>query len=119
MMKLLCVICIVMTTLPAVCQPASAYQVGTIMDVKPHAAAANKVADVATYDVSLRVNDTMYVVVYTDTFGTGTVKYTAGREVLVLVGAKTVTYNDIMGRTVESPILSQKPVAKGKQASGG
>jgi len=40
--------------------------------------------------------------------GLETVKYAAGRELLVLVGKKTITYNDILGRSFTVPIQSQK-----------
>jgi hypothetical protein len=41
-----------------------------------------------------------------------TIKYAAGRELLVQVNEKTITYNDILGQSLEVPIVSQKPDAK-------
>ena len=38
-----------------------------------------------------------------------TVKYSVGRDLLVLVGKETVTYNDLLGRSFEVPIISQRP----------
>jgi hypothetical protein len=56
------------------------------------------------------------VVLYTPPLGQETVKYAAGRELLVLVGKRTIRYNDILGQSFEVPIESQTPAAKSKQA---
>jgi hypothetical protein len=37
-------------------------------------------------------------------------KYAAGAEVVVFVGERTITYNDISGNSIEVPILSRKSV---------
>jgi hypothetical protein len=60
------------------------------------------------------VGDTVYVVLYTDSLGTNTVKYAAGRELLVLVGEKTIRYNNILGQSLEVPIVSRKGATDGK-----
>jgi hypothetical protein len=103
-----------LTTFPAFCQSTSKYQVGTITEVKVHQAAG--ASDAASYDVSVKVGDTIYVVLYTPALGEGTVKYAAGRDLLVLVGKNTITYNDILGRSFAVPIESQKPAANLKQS---
>jgi hypothetical protein len=41
-----------------------------------------------------------------------TIKYAAGRELLVRVNEHTITYNDILGQSLEVPIVSQRPAAK-------
>jgi hypothetical protein len=89
--------------------------VGTIIDVKPHQAAGNS-TDVTSYDVSVRVGGTIYVALYTPPLGTDTVKYAAGRELLVLIGKKTITYNDILGQSFEVPIVSRKTATDAKQS---
>ena len=109
MLKLISVICICLGTFPAFSQAVSKYQVATITDVKTHQASGS---DVVSYDVSLKVADTTYVVLYKPPLGMNTVKYAAGRELLVLVGKKTITYNDILGQSHEVPIVSQTPAAK-------
>ena len=110
MLKSLLLIIICAVALPAFCEPAAKYEVATILDVKPHPSAGDSSSPVAAnYDVSVKVSGTIYVVLYTDTLGTGTVKYAAGRQLLVCVGKKTITYNDILGRSHEVPIISQKP----------
>src|ERR1700727_683030 len=116
MIRLAIVFCISLTTLPAFCQSASKYQVGTITEVKVHQAAGSGASDAASYDVSVKVGDTIYVVLYTPPLGEKTVKYAAGRELLVLVGKRTIRYNDILGQSFEVPIERQKTAAKPKPA---
>jgi hypothetical protein len=117
MFKVMSLICICLVTLPVFCESGSKYEVATITDVKSHQAADNKPSDPVRYDVSVKVADTVFLVLYTDTSGTSTVKYAAGRELLVRVGKDTITYNDILGRSQEVPIISQKPVTKIKQSN--
>jgi hypothetical protein len=105
-----------MTTLSAFGQSTSKYQVGTIIDVKTHQNAAGGATDPASYDVAVKVGDTVYVVLYTPPLGEQTVKYAAGRELLVLVGKSTIRYNDILGQSFEVTIESQKSAAKPKPA---
>jgi len=116
MLRLMCVICICLVALPALCEPPSKYQVGTIVEVKPHQPGNNAVTDVATYDVSVKVGDTVYLTLFTPPSGTNAVKYAAGREMLVLVGKKTIIFSDMLGRPIEVPIVGQKSAAEGKQS---
>jgi len=114
MQRLLWVIGICLAAFPAVSQSKSKYQVATITEVRPHQAAGDGASSAASYDVSVKVGDTIYVALYTPPSGENTVKYTAGRDLLVLVGKKTITYNDILGRSFEVPIESQRPAAGAK-----
>src|SRR5271169_5993406 len=116
MLRLVGVFCICLTTFPAFCQFTSKYQVGTITEVKTHLTDASRASDAVSYDVSVKVGDTIYVVLYTPPLGEVTVKYSAGRDLLVLVEKRTIRYNDILGQSFEVPIESQKPVAKSKPA---
>ena len=116
MLRLAGLICIFLTTYPAFCQSPSKYQVGTITDVKVHQVAGSSASAIASYDVSVKVGDTIFVVLYTPALGEETVKYATGRDLLVLVGKNTVTYNDILGRSFAVPIESQKPAANLKQS---
>lgn len=84
--------------------------------MKPHQAARDGGSDVVSYDVSVKVGDTVYLTLYAPPFGMNTVKYAAGRDVLVLVGKKTITYSDMLGRPIEVPIVSQKSAVEGKQS---
>ena len=100
----------------AFCQSTSKYQVASILAVKPHLPAGERVSGTASYDVSVKVGDMVYVVLYTAAANDTTARYVAGRELLVLVGEKTIGYNDILGRSSEVPILSRAPAAKAKVA---
>lgn len=93
--------------LSALSQSTSQYKVGTITAVQAHQGAAGSTSSSPSYDVSLKVGDTTYVVLYTPPYGLQTVRYATGREFLVLVGEKTVTFNDSLGASSELPIESQ------------
>ena len=103
-------------TFPAFCQTTSKWQIATIMEVKPHPAAGEDASDPITYSVSVKVIGTIYVVLYTTPLGELPPKYAAGREMLVLVGKDTITYNDMLGRSFKVPIESQRPAAEPKQS---
>lgn len=111
MMKLVGMFLIFLTIFPAFGQSTSKYQVGTITEVKAHQAAGSGASDTTSYDVSVKVGDTIYVVMYTPPLGEDTVKYAAGRDLLVLVGKNTITYNDILGRSFAVPIERRQPAA--------
>ena len=116
MLRLASLLSLLLTVLPACGQSTSKYQVGTITEVKVHQTAGSGASDVVSYDVSVKVGDTIYVVLYTPPLGEETVKYSAGRDLLVLVGKRTITYNDLLGQSYEVPIESQKPAAIPKQS---
>ena len=109
MRKLIGVLVLCLLTLTALGQSTSKYQVATITEVKPHQNSGPGASDVVSYDVSVKVGDTIYVALYTPQLGESTIKYLAGRELLVLVGKNTITYNDMLGRSFEVPIESQRP----------
>jgi hypothetical protein len=87
----------------------SKYQVGTITAVQSHQA-ADADPSVTSYEVSLRVSNTVYIVLYTPPPGADDVRYAAGRDLLVLVGEDTITYNDMLGNSLQVPILSRTTV---------
>jgi ABC-type Fe3+-hydroxamate transport system substrate-binding protein len=95
-------------TLPAFCQSTSKYQVATILEVNPRQAAGDHTSEATSYDISVKVGDRIYVVLYATPLGEVAPKYAAGRELLVLVGKNTITYNDMLGRSLEVPITSQR-----------
>ena len=80
MLRLLGVFCISLTALPVLCQSNSKYQLGTITLVQTHLAPKDSVSDAVSYDVSVRVRDTIYVVLYTPLLGEETV--VGGRTIL-------------------------------------
>ena len=87
----------------------SKYQVGTITAAQCHHA-DDADAGVTSCEVSVRVGDTAYGVVYAAPFGTDRVQYEACRELLVLVGEDTITYHDILGNSFQVPIVSRRSV---------
>jgi hypothetical protein len=116
MLRLVSLLCMLLTVFPAFGQSTSKYQVGTITEVKVHQTDRSGASDAVSYDVSVKVDDTIYLVLYTTALGEETVKYAAGRDLLVLVGKGTITYNDILGRSFAVPIESQKHAANVKQS---
>ena len=61
------------------------------------------------YEATFRVNDTDYVALYTPAPGVHGFQYLAGMTILILVEEKTITFNDILGRSITVPIISRKP----------
>jgi len=112
--RLIGVIALCLLSFPVFCQSTSKYQAATITEVKPHQAAGDGASDATSYDVSVKVGDTIYVVLYTTPLGEIAPKYAAGRELLVFVGKNTITYNDILGRSLQVPIESQGPATEHK-----
>ena len=58
--RLILVLTLCLLTFPAFCQSASKWQIATITEVKPHPAAREDASDPITYDVSVKVDDTIY-----------------------------------------------------------
>ena len=104
---------ICLTAFQAFAQSASKWQVGTITEVKIHQSAEKAHgSEAATYDVSVKVGDTIYVVLYTPPLREETVKYATGRELLVFVGKNTIRYNDILGQKSAVNPSPTKPVSR-------
>ena len=116
MRKLIGAIALCLLTFPALCQTTSKWQIATITEVRSHPAAEEDASDPITYDVSVKVGGTIYLVRYTTPAGEIAPKYATGHELLVLVGKNTITYNDMLGRSLQVPIESQKPAAEPKQS---
>jgi len=112
--RLIPVFTLCLLTFSAFCQSASKWQIATITEVKPHPAAGEDASDPITYDVSVKVDDTIYLVRYTTPAGEIAPKYAGGRELLVLVGKDTITYNDMLGRSLQVPIESHRPATQPK-----
>jgi hypothetical protein len=87
--------------------PSSKYQPGTIMAVTAHQSQGQRDTSVTQYDVSLKVGQTTYVVLYTPPNGSNTVTYAMGDELLVLVGSTKLAINTPSGK-VEAPILHRE-----------
>jgi len=113
--RLIGVIALSLVSFPALCQSSSKYQPATIIEAKTHQP-ENRSSDAISYDVSVRVGDIIYVVLYTPPLGELPPKYVLGRELLVLVGKDTITYNDILGCSLQVPIESRRRVTESKQS---
>ena|SRR5438309_7355908 len=112
----LLVVCV--ATLLSAQSNSSKYQSALILEVKEHQGPIpdhilKKIKDpsAAHYDVSIRLNGNHaeYVLLYTPPPGRYGFQITAGMDRLVLVENDTVTLNDVAGRSITVPILSQKP----------
>ena len=114
--KLIPLLMACLLTFPALCQSTSKWQVATIAEVKPHQTAGEDASDPITYDISVKVGDAIYQVRYTTPAGQIAPKYATGHELLVLVGKNTITYNDMLGRSLQVPIESQRPAAVHKDS---
>jgi hypothetical protein len=94
----------------ALCQASSSHQTGTIMEVKAHQAASDTDATVKRYDVSVKVGNTVYVVLFTPPKGSNLVEYKAGTDLPVRVEGNTMKISDLTGHSETVPILSRKEV---------
>lgn len=100
-----------LAVLPGLAQPTGdQYEVGSITAVNAHPGATENAntGGAAAYDVSVKVGNTLYVVLYTPPAGTYGVQEAAGHDLLVTVGPDTITFNDLLGRSSEVPILSRQ-----------
>ena len=117
MRRLMAAIVLSLLTFPALSQSSSKYQIAVVTEVKPHeAAAGDSASDRPRYDVSVKVGETIYVVLYTEPWGELPAKYATGHELLVSVGKDAITYNDMLGRSLQVPIESQRPATDPKHA---
>src|SRR5882672_3050848 len=104
-----CALLVCLVTLPAFCQaPSPNPQVATITAVTLHPKNAdNGGRSTAQYDVSLKVGDVVYVVLFTPASGSTTVEYSVGMNVVVQVGSESIKFTKL-GRTSEVPILRRE-----------
>jgi len=88
----------------------SQYQVGTIMRVVPHRASSGQgvQSNPEPYDISIKVGNTMYVVLYTPPPGVNSTPYTVGLQPMVLVKEDTLVFNSRLTGSTELPILSRE-----------
>ncbi len=112
MLKFVTIFLACLTALPTFSQSTSTWVVGTITDVRIHQTPGPDDFGTVSYDVSVKVANTVYVVLYTPPLEEETVKYAGGRDLLVLVGKTTIRYNDMLGQSHDVPIEGQRPAAK-------
>jgi len=93
----------------------SQYQSGLILEVKEHPGAeipaTEKTPPIKRYDISVRVKDVVYVILFTPRPGMHGFQTLAGMDTLVMVRDKTMFFNDIVGRSMSAPIIGQHPAA--------
>jgi len=101
---------VLVSVLPALCQtPESKYLPGTVVAVIRHQDLPGEPQSGSSrYDVSVKVGNTTYVVLYTSPNGATGVEYSVGRGILVLVGRDTLTFNSKLSGTTEVPILRRE-----------
>jgi len=91
------------------------YQSGLILEVKEHPGAeipaTEKTPPIKRYDISVQVKDVVYVILFTPRPGMHGFQTLAGMDILVLVQEKSMYFNDILGRSMSAPIISQHPAA--------
>lgn len=87
------------------------YQPGTITAVAPHQNSSGQPETPAKYDVSVKVGNAIYTVLYAPPNGANMVEYSAGLELLVLVGKDTLTFNSRLSGTTEVPILRRETLS--------
>jgi len=92
----------------ALSQNSSEYQPGTIMKVVRHPSAAGQSQQ---YDVSVKVLNNLYTVLYTPPPGVNSVEYFSGLQLLVLVKKDTLVFNSRVSGRTEVPILARETLA--------
>ena len=84
------------------------YQAGTIVEIKPHQAAQGTDTNKKEFDVSIKVGNKIYVVLYSPPGGQDFAEYGVGMDRTVFVEGDTMKLNDLLGRTRILPVLSVK-----------
>jgi hypothetical protein len=98
---------VVIAVLSSLCQSqSSTYQPATITGVTLHPNTPGE-PDIARYDVTLKVGNNVYVVLYSPPPGQNTVEYAAGMDILVLVENTSIRFSKL-GTTGEAPIVRRE-----------
>ena len=111
MWKTVVIVLIGLSLIPGLLAATNGFELGTITAVSTHQGATGADASATSYDVSVKVGNTIYVVLYTPPVDTRVIQYVAGRQLLVRVGENTIAFNDQLGKTSEVPILSRTTAA--------
>ncbi len=104
----LAVVCVACLPLFGQSEAPEKWTVGTILDVQATPGAKAVDASAGTYNVSVKIGDTVYVVQYTAPPGREGLQYRVGRDIPVLVRGKTLVFTDIRGDVKEVPIVGRK-----------
>ncbi len=102
------VVCFALTFVLSGQESSPEYERGTIMAVSRHESGPNEQPGTAKYDVSVKVRDTKYVVLYEPPNGANIVEYAAGMDLLVSVSDDTLTFPSQLTGTTHVPILRKE-----------
>ena len=91
---------------------AAKWKVATITEVKLHSPTTGNDSSTVQYEVTARIENTEYVVLYVAPAGSlpDVARYRLGQDVPVLVGTDTIKYSDLTGTTREVLILSRRKI---------
>lgn len=95
----------------------SDWQHGIILAVVKQADSQHADPNVTSYDISLRVAKTVYVVLYTAPRNSSMVEYRVGADVVVHVEKTNLTINDIQGNAHTVKILRRESSGDGKDSN--
>ena len=95
-------------TAAALSQNSSEFQPGTIMKVVRHPGSTGQSLQ---YNVSIKVSNTVYTVLYTPPPGVNSVEYFGGLQILVQVKKDSLVFNSRVSGTTEVPILERETLA--------
>jgi F0F1-type ATP synthase delta subunit len=85
------------------------YQPSTITNVIAHTTGDHTQNENGKqYDVSVKIGDTVYVVLYTQPAGKYGVQFAAGQNILVAIGTDHLAFHDVLGNAIEVPILRRE-----------
>ena len=110
------IVALVFASVISVAQQAK-WQHGIILAVVKHADSQRADPNVTSYDISLRVGETVYVVLYNAPRNSSMVEYRVGGDVVVLVDRTNLTINDIQGNAHTVKILRRESSGDGKSSN--
>jgi len=98
----------------AVSQSNAPYQVGCILQVKNHGSTVQE-GGMRRYDVSVKVGNTVYIVLYTAPEGSDIAPYKVGLDFPVQIDGETMRFSDALGRPMSVPIIGRTQMAEDKK----
>ena len=84
------------------------WQAGTILEVKKHHSESEDRHGPMKYDISIKVDNKLYVVLYAPKQEVPELEFYVGMARTVLVEGEMLTFNDLLGHTHPTRILSSK-----------
>lgn len=109
-LRIVCVMALMLMAMTAVCQSDSNYKAAQLLDVNPHQPATEQ----KVYDLTVKIDSTIFIVLFEPPDGTNTIEYKKGQDFLALVEGETMKVNDLLGQSHTLKILSRKPAEEKK-----